>query len=305
VTPLSRRVGISIPTRDRWDDLAVTLDNLRQHGYSDLETIVIDDGSATPMPTGFAERFPWVRFIRSDRPEGVCAQRNRIARQLSTPLILSLDDDSYPVAGDLESACEWLEQRPKVFALCFQIIFRQEKPPEDFASRPPFPVRDFIGCAALIRRDVFLSLNGYEEGFIFMAEEPEVCLRAMQEGYEIDAYPGVIVQHNLSPVRRNRAKRTELLLRRESLVALAFYPFPQSFRRALTCVPGYFFKNPEFRPYLFPMLVGVARGLADYFSGRFPRKRLSRDQFAAWKSVPIAPSVLMGLQAAAAKDYFP
>ncbi len=305
MTPLSRRVGLSIPTRDRWDDLDVTLTRLGQHGYSDLETIVIDDGSVVPMPAGFAARFPWVRFIREDRPRGVCLQRNRIARLLSAPLILSLDDDSFPVAGDLESACDWLEQRPKVFALCFQIILQEEKPPDDFASRPPFPVRDFIGCAALIRRDVFLSLNGYEEAFVFMAEEPEVCLRAMQKGFETVGYPAFVVQHNASPVRRNPANRAELLLRRESLVALAFYPFPHSVRRALSCVPGYFFKNPEFRPYLRPMLVGLARGLGDYLSGRFPRKRLSRDEFADWKSVPISPSVLMGLNASGAKDYFP
>ncbi len=298
---LSRRVGISIPTRDRWDDLAVTLTELHRRGYSGLETIVIDDGSVVPMPAGFAERFPWVRFIRYDRPEGACIQRNRLARLLSAPLILSLDDDSFPVAGDLAAACDRIEQWPRVFALSFQIVFREDQVPDDFASRPPFPVRDFIGCAALIRRDVFLSLNGYEEKLVFYGEEPEICLRAMQEGYENEGYPAFVIQHNVSPVRRNLANRAELLLRRESLVALAFFPFPYSFRRALSCVPGYFFKNPDFRPYLRSMLVGLARGLGDYFSGGFPRKRLNRVEFAAWKSVPIAPSVLIGRPVAGTK----
>ena len=40
-----RQVGIGITTRDRWDDLAVTLSELSRNGYSDAETLVIDDGS--------------------------------------------------------------------------------------------------------------------------------------------------------------------------------------------------------------------------------------------------------------------
>ncbi len=302
MTALSRRVGITIPTRDRWDDLDVTLTQLREHGYSSLETIVIDDGSVVPMPAGFAERFPWVRFIRFEQMEGACVQRNRLAHLLTTPLLLSFDDDSYPVAGDLEAACDWLEQRPKVFALSFQISFRDEKPPENFASREPFPVRDFIGCAALVRREVFLALGGYEERFIFYGEEPELCMRAMQQGHAVYGFPALIVQHNFSAVHRNEANRARLLLRRESLFALMFFPFPHSLRRALSCVPGYFFKNPEFQPHLGPMLLGQMQGFGDYFSGRYARTRLNFAEFRAWKSVPIAPSVLNGLQAAESRN---
>ena len=304
VTALSRRVGISIPTRDRWDDLELTLTRLHEQGYSALETIVIDDGSVVPMPAGFAERFPWARFIRSEKPEGACTQRNRLAQLLATPLILSLDDDSFPVAGDLEAACDWMEARPAVFSLSFQIVYRDEKPPENFASRAPFPVRDFIGCAALLRREMFLALEGYEEKFVFFGEEPDLCLRALQRGWAMQGFPAFVIQHNVSPVHRDLTKRATLLIRRESLLALACFPFPyQSFRRAFSCVPGFLYKNPEFRPYWRPMLAGLGQGFGDYLSGRFPRTRLTSAQFRAWKNVPIAPHVLMGLEAAGAKDY--
>jgi GT2 family glycosyltransferase len=303
VTALSHRVGISIPTRDRWDDLEVTLTSLQERGYSTLETIVIDDGSSAPMPAGFAERFPWVRFIRSEKPEGACAQRNRIARLLTAPLILSLDDDSFPVAGSLEAACDWMDARPRVFSLSFQIVYRHETPPENFASRRPFPVRDFIGCAALLRREMYLALGGYEEKFIFFGEEPELCVRAMQRGFEVEGYPGFVIQHNVSPVRRDLGKRASLLIRRESLVALLFFPFPHSFRRVLLCVPGFLYRNPEFRPHWRALLVGLGQGIRDYFSGQFHRTRLTAAEFWAWKSVPIAPHVLMGLEAAGAKDF--
>ncbi len=304
MTALSHRAGIGISTRDRWDDLDVTLTSLHEQGYSALETIVIDDGSVVPMPPGFAGRFPWARFIRSEKREGVCVQRNRVFRLLAAPLILSLDDDSFPVAGDLAAACSWMEERPHVFSLSFQIVHRDEKPPDNFATRAPFPVRDFIGCAALLRREIFLALHGYEEQFLFFGEEPELCLRALQAGHEMQGYPAFVVRHGVSPVHRYPAERAGLMIRRECLSALAYFPFPyQAVRRALFCVPGYLYRNPEFRPYWRSLLAGLWQGIRDYRSGRFPRTRLTTAEFLAWKSVPIAPHVLMGLGAAGAKDF--
>jgi hypothetical protein len=117
-------------------------------------------------------------------------------------------------------------------------------------------------------------------------------------------YPAFVIQHSVSPVHRDLTKRATLLIRRESLVALVYFPFPyQSFRRALSCVPGYLYRNPEFRPYWRSMLVGLWQGIGDYLSGRYRKPRMTSAEFGAWKSVPIAPHVLMGLEAAGAKDF--
>ena len=43
-------LGIGITTRDRWEDLALTLSILSANGYGGSETIVIDDGSRQPVP---------------------------------------------------------------------------------------------------------------------------------------------------------------------------------------------------------------------------------------------------------------
>jgi GT2 family glycosyltransferase len=295
VTALSHRVGVGIATRDRWDDLALTLAHLRERGYAVLETVVIDDGSEPAMPTGFAERFPWAQFIRFEKSEGVCAQRNRLARLLTAPLILNIDDDSYPVAGDLAAACDWLEAHPAAFALSFQIMYKEETIPADYAPKAPFPVRDFMGGGALIKREVLLALGGYEDKFEFYLEEPEVCMRAMQAGYEVWGYPGVVVQHDVSPSRRDPFRRAELMLRKEVLMALMFFPFPWSYRRGLTAVPGFLYHHAEYRPYWRPMIAGAIKAWGDHFSGRFRRQRLTVAQFQQWRKVPIAPQVLDGL----------
>ena len=50
-------LGIGITTRDRWDDLEVTLSELRSKGYENAETIVVDDGSKQPLPPALKRHF--------------------------------------------------------------------------------------------------------------------------------------------------------------------------------------------------------------------------------------------------------
>ena len=58
-------ISIGITTKDRWNDLAGTLDTLERQGLSKFETIVIDDGSRCPMPEAF--RLFWLGEIRTLR----------------------------------------------------------------------------------------------------------------------------------------------------------------------------------------------------------------------------------------------
>ena len=65
-------VGVGITTRDRWTDLASSLDRLRSNAeFAVDEIIVIDDGSKTACPEEIKARFPDVTFLRDEAPEGV------------------------------------------------------------------------------------------------------------------------------------------------------------------------------------------------------------------------------------------
>ena len=92
---------------------------LSYKGFSALETIVIDDGSLCHAPASLRRRFPWVRFERSDRSYGLVVQRNRLARMITSAYYLSLDDDSFPAAGDLGKAVQFLEGKPDTWSRVF------------------------------------------------------------------------------------------------------------------------------------------------------------------------------------------
>jgi len=225
MTPLDQ-IGIGIPTRDRWDELGRTLQALADYGLGGNETVVLDDLSREPVPAALRERFPRVRFERTTRPRYVTGVRNDLARLLTSPLFLQIDNDSFPVRGDLGAAAAWLQKQDDALALAFIVAERDDFAEAVGALPPdPAPCDFFIGCGALIKRELFLELGGYEEDLEYMAEEIGVTLHAQSRGLQVYQYPAVTVRHYRSPLARDPVERAALNIRNELLIAGLYYPF--------------------------------------------------------------------------------
>ena len=281
----SSQVGIGITTRDRWDDLAVTLSELRTKGYEDAETIVIDDGSKEPLPKALRAAFPKVRFERVDHSLGLVVQRNRLAAMLSSTYYLSLDDDSFPVAGNVGDAMIWLDNHPTVAALALHIVQADEGIPEPEALGDPFPVRYYIGCGHLLRRKQFLDLGGYLERLHYFAEENDFCLKALRQGFSTYAYPAVVIRHKRTPIARNSAKAARYYIRNEAIVGLLHFPFPFFILRAVNCLQ--LLRNPAWNLHPGSLLLGWIEAFVCAISWWSLRRPLSMAQFRAWKKLPL------------------
>lgn len=219
-------IAIGITTKDRWDDLAFTLDKLRQNGLHTLETIVIDDGSRKPMPDTFRERFDWVRFHRYESSQGYIVQRNRLAELLTADFYLSLDDDSYPApSAELDQAAEWLRAKQDAAALTFAIRPTAEVTFKTRDGRQPYPVRHYIGCAHMVKRRVFLNLRGYTEALGHYCEETDFALKAWKHGFKVYRYPSVEVIHRKSAIGRNADNAHRLLTRNLIWVSMWRSPY--------------------------------------------------------------------------------
>ncbi|HEY5752222.1 MAG TPA: glycosyltransferase [Chthoniobacterales bacterium] len=286
-------VGIGISTRDRWGDLEVTLLRLQSFGLGWCETVlVIDDGSRQPVLPSMRERFPWVIFERSPEPRGYIAQRNRLARRLSTDLYFSLDDDSFPETGNIALAAEWLIKAQTVAALCFSIIPGGDGAEENYSFAPqPAPIRFYIGCGHLVKRELFLSLGGYCEELEHYTEEQQFSLAAMRHGLAIYHYPGVVVRHLRSPAGRNHARAHCLLTRNDVYCAMMYYPLPYLILSVANCLPRQF-QNPAHRPYLKFVATGFFEALLTARRVWKYRKPLSITQMQHWRSQPHPWSVV-------------
>jgi GT2 family glycosyltransferase len=280
---LADSISIGITTKDRWADLEFTLEYLRKQELDGLETVVIDDGSTTRMPERFPEMFPWVRFIRSESSLGLIAQRNHLVRALTKPLYFSLDDDSFPVAGPLEEAAAWLLERPQVVALGFQIISRSSAIPTGEEDSTPFPVRHFIGCAFLLKRDIFLALGGFEVLLEQYGEEPEFCLRAFQQGLKTWFFPSVKVRHMVSQTGRSHARQCYFVSRTETLAPLWYFPRLSSYLRVCRFLPIYLMRSNASRKYALSCVKGVLSAVSLYLRKKTNKQRLTQTQYNEWK----------------------
>src|SRR5271166_2888253 len=279
------QVGIGITTRDRWDVLAVTLSELRKKGYEDIETIVIDDGSQQPLPKALRAAFPKVRFERVDCSLGLVVQRNRLAQMLSSTFYLSLDDDSFPVAGEIGDAMTWLENHPSVAALALHIVQGNESVPRAETLGEPFPVRYFIGCGHLLRRKQFLELGGYLERLHYFGEEIDYCLKASLQGSSTYAYPAVVIRHKRSVQARNSAKAARYYIRNEAIVGLLYFPSPFSILRAVNCLR--ILRHRKWNLHWGSLLLGWVEAFVLAIGWRSLRRPLSVAQFRAWKKLPL------------------
>ncbi|HEY5895749.1 MAG TPA: glycosyltransferase [Chthoniobacterales bacterium] len=286
-------IGIGISTRDRWGDLEITLLRLESFGMDWCKTVlVIDDGSQQPVSDGMRERFPRVIFERSPEPRGYIVQRNQLARVLPTDLYLSLDDDSFPEVGDIALAAEWLIKAPTVAALCFSIIPGGDGSAENYSFAPnPAPIRFYIGCAHLVKRELFLQLGGYREELEHYTEEQQFSLVAMRHGLAIYHYPDVIVRHLRSPAGRTPKRAHRLLTRNDVYCAMMYYPFLYLTLSIANCLPRQF-RNPAHRPYLKSVTKGFLEALLTAPRVWKYRAPLSIAQMHEWRSYPHPWSVV-------------
>src|SRR6267154_6329903 len=112
---------VGIATKNRWDDLKVTLSKIREYGWQEVRVIIFDDCSDVPCPFEVKDILFNADLKRFPDSKGYIARRNQLAENISTPYYFSLDDDSYPVGGSIHGALELISKGDDVFCIAFPI----------------------------------------------------------------------------------------------------------------------------------------------------------------------------------------
>jgi len=117
------KVDICIATKDRWTEVALTLESLRKQTYQDFDVYILDDKSGTPLIQSYfiqalANRMRFeghrVRFLRNEIPRGVCGARNILIDDTNKngngELVLRLDDDVVLQSDYIKKLVEGIEK---------------------------------------------------------------------------------------------------------------------------------------------------------------------------------------------------
>jgi O-antigen biosynthesis protein len=235
-----------IPTRDRADLLANCVEGvLHRTDYSNLELLIIDNGSVEPATLALFHRLcqedSRVRILNFPGPFNYSALNNAAAREARGEILLLLNNDIDVIEPD------WLRElvshavRPDIGVVGAKLLYANEQVQHGgvvlgpngqmihvhrLSSRndPGYfgqlaltrTLSAITGACAAIRREVFLEIGGFDEANLPVAfNDIDLCLRAGDYGYRVVWTPFAELFHlesaSRGPEHTDPAKRARFL----------------------------------------------------------------------------------------------
>lgn len=205
------KLAICITTRNRTTELEHCLSAIKASSQQPNEIIVSDDSSDPLIQAQNAEivnRYPNTRFVLGPR-KGVCANRNNAVNHVQDSDYVSfVDDDIYIEADFLTLSANFYQSLPEADrskTILSGVSYGQEGQglhPAKLSFRGYFhavkagqPYETVVIHAAVFPRHFFKD-EQWDENIFFGYEDGELCLRAINRGYEIKLVPDLKVYNS-------------------------------------------------------------------------------------------------------------
>jgi len=203
-------VSIVIPTLNRQDLVTRCLDSVAQQTHTDLQVIVVDDGSTEAIDTGGR-----AKIVRMKKNSGFAKATNAGIREATGDWLLMLNNDVTMEPDCIERMLAraeetnaamiaplllWDDQRDTIYSAGDRM--RQDCRPEPIGFRAPlegFEFPDFIfgvtGACGLFRRDLLETVGFLDEHFGAYFEDAHLCFRARLKGFEAALAGDAVAYH--------------------------------------------------------------------------------------------------------------
>ncbi|WP_167853944.1 glycosyltransferase [Acidipropionibacterium timonense] len=201
---------VVIPCHDGNRTLELQLEALsRQIGAPDHEVIVVDNLSSDPpdrIIDKMSGRVRGLRLVRAMAEPGTSYARNVGLREARANRVAMCDADDCVGPHFLASAYQSLDDvdvatggsrlvAESEFARGLDHVWEILGEDESKRDRSPVPVDPnypvLMGGACAMRRDVALSLQGFDQSFFPGAEDNDFAVRAVRSGFRVAIVPGI------------------------------------------------------------------------------------------------------------------
>jgi GT2 family glycosyltransferase len=192
---------------NRCPEVLITIDKLKAYKKTlpfDFEIIVIDNASVDDTTKQVQERHSDITLLTKEKNNGIAGWNEgfKIARH---KYFLVLDDDSHIEAGLVE-AVDYLEQNDNVGILALNITGGSYETSE---WKDKADAIGFIGCGAIIKREVYEKIGGFAEWLYVYGHEWEYGIRCINAGFKVQYFQNSNVVHRTSSMgRTNKRVRT-------------------------------------------------------------------------------------------------
>lgn len=189
-------------------------------GKPGYEIVVVDNNSADGTALAVKEGFPDVVLIARDENIGISGWNDGFSVAKGEYFIV-LDDDSHLESG-LDKAISYLNKNPNIGVLALNVAGGMFETRDENEWRDKESCYSFVGCGAIIRRELFKKIGGFASWLHIYTHEIEYCIRCLNEGYSIEYFEEAHVLHRTSVVNRSR-KRLQVFSARNEMAILYKY----------------------------------------------------------------------------------
>lgn len=225
-TDVSPRVSVIVNTVDRVDALRKLLAGLRQVRYDEFEVVVVVGPSSDGTDELLDEHSGFLRVLRCP-VRNLSVSRNIGVRAAASDFVAFIDDDAVPepswlaelMAGfdtaEVAGVGGWVYDHT---GHSFQCTHTGADRYGNARPDHPLPLDDLCvpgawrfpyapGGNGVYRRDLLMSVGGFDEEFEYYLEETDLCLRLIDRGWVIRQVDGGAIHHKFLPSGRRSADR--------------------------------------------------------------------------------------------------
>ena len=252
------KVSVIIPHWNGIDVLSECLDSLGKSTYKNIEIIVVDNASTDGSQDWIRSNHPNIILVQNSSNLGYAEGCNVGAESSSGEYLIFLNNDTVQNENWIESLVDFLNLNRNVAAVQPKILNYFDRTKFDYAGGCggwidvlgfPFargrlflnlekdegqyekirPIFWASGTALMIRKKMFIDLNGFDKTFFAHQEEIDLCWKIHLSGKEVWSVPTSVVFHKNAVTLPMFSRKKQYLNHRNSLLMmLTNYSLPMT-----------------------------------------------------------------------------
>lgn len=219
-------LGVVLTCYETWDLATRCVDAVLACGVEPRDVLVVDDASSQPAPQSLSRR---VRVLRNPENLGLVRSLNLGIRATDADVVAIFDSDAWPLEGFPDVVLRRFEADSRLGILGFKTVDAtgretgSHEPEPGVASLvlgqrlhalalrlvPARPGRRLCvyTCAMALRKQAFLDLGGFDEGFDWLDLDLDLCMRAHRSSWKVEHAPEVVAFHQGSGTPQAPSRR--------------------------------------------------------------------------------------------------
>lgn len=197
-------VSIVIPTFNRFEHLTMCIGKVRQNVSLPVEMIVVDGGS-TDGTRDWLSRQTDLQVILEPEREGAVRAFNKGFKAATSPYVMWLNDDAFPLTGSVEAAVEMIE-RDDLADVGMVAFYHQWHSERNVLDRVAHGGSNYELCHVrgypyanfgLLRRTLLEQIGYADERFYFFGFDPDMSLKIqLDHGLKVIGCRRALISHD-------------------------------------------------------------------------------------------------------------